>query len=118
MGRLGSILYETSRKINKRVNNLRQKNPKRLPWKDKKDIIYGRYFIWTIPYGLFYIIGAGVGYGKSGNWFCLGISGSCGLIILILGVANCIDYYKGVNLEAIYLAIPFGNSIFPLRLCL
>lgn len=112
MGKLGSILYETSRKISKRVTNLRNKNPKRLPWRDQRDIIFGRYFFWTIPYGLFYLIGAFVGFSRTRNWFCLGISGSCGILIEILGIAHCIDYYRGVNLEAIYLAVPFGTKIF------
>jgi hypothetical protein len=109
MGRLSAILYDTSRKISRRVSKLRKSNPRRQPWKDRHDALFGRYFFWTIPYGLFYIIGAGVGFGKTGNWFCLGISGGCGLVIEALGVAHCVDYYRGVNIEAIYLAIPFGK---------
>ncbi len=109
MGRIGSILFETSRRVSKKVSNLRRNNPKRLPWRDKPDFVFGRYFFWTIPYGLFYLIGGIVGYSKTSNWFCLGISGGCGLILIVLGAAHSIDYYRGVNLEAIYLAIPFSK---------
>lgn len=111
MSAVSSMLLTTARKINKKVSGLRHKNPKRLPWKDKKDFIFGRYFFWTIPYGVFYLIGAAVGFGRTGNWFCFGISGGCGLLILILGIAHYIDYYRGVYLEAVYLAIPLGLII-------
>lgn len=109
MASLSAALYDSSRRISKRVKSLRQKNPKRQPWKDRLDWVYGRYFFVTIPYGLYYLIGAFAGFGVTGNYFCLGISGGCGLVILILGIAHAVDYYRGVNIEAVYTALPFGK---------
>ena len=108
MSSLGLALFDVSRRISKRVQSLRKKNPKRLPWKDRPDFVYGRYFFFTIPYALFYVIGAVVGFSRTGNWFCLGLSGGLGLLMLVLGIAHAYDYYRGVQLEAVYLAAPFG----------
>lgn len=67
----------------------------------------GRYFIFTLPYALFYIIGAGVGYSRSGNLFCLLISGAIGILFLLLSAGHMIDYYRGANISSFYIAIPF-----------
>lgn len=85
---------------------------KRIKFKDRPDWIKGRYFLFTYPYALFYIIGAGVGYDKTGNLFCLLISGFCGLLFLLLAIGHTIDYYRGVNIESFFVAIPFTISIF------
>jgi hypothetical protein len=114
MSKFSSALYEASRKISKRVTSLRKKNPRRLPWKDQTDWIYGRYFLFTYPYALFYLIGGIVGFVRKGSWWCLGFSGGSGLVMLVLAIAHSIDYYRGVSIEAIYIALPFGK--FPRKL--
>ena len=86
----------------------------RIKFKDRSDCFRGRYFYFTFPYGIFYIIGAIVGYSKTENKFCLGFSGGSGLILLILAVGHAIDYYRGVSIESFYVAIPFSNYIFPI----
>jgi len=85
---------------------------KRIKFKDRPDIVKGRYFAVTLPYGLFYIIGAGVGYSRSGNLFCLLISGFLGILFTLLAIAHMIDYYRGVQLESYFVAIPFTISVF------
>ncbi|KAJ1406157.1 hypothetical protein B484DRAFT_456905 [Ochromonadaceae sp. CCMP2298] len=85
---------------------------KRIKYRDRPDAIKGRYFAFTLPYGLFYIVGAGVGYSKSGNLFCLIISGFLGILFVLLSLAHMIDYYRGVQLESYFVFIPFTISVF------
>lgn len=84
-------------------------NMKRIPFRDQPDWIKGRYFVFTFPYGLFYIIGASMGYTKTKNLFCLCISGFCGVLFLLLSVGHAIDYFRGVAVESFYVAIPFSE---------
>lgn len=80
---------------------------KRVKFRDRPDWIKGRYFFFTLPYALFFIIGAGVGYGRRGNLFCLLGGGGCGVLFLLLSAGHMIDYYRGVRIESFYVAIPF-----------
>ena len=82
---------------------------KRIKFIDRPDWLMGRYFIWTLPYGLFYIIGAGVGYSRSGNLFCLLISGAIGVLFTLMSIAHMIDYYRGAHIESWYVALPFSK---------
>ena len=45
----------------------------------------GAYFYFTIPYGLFYLGGAFAGYAKDKSYLCLGVSGSIGVVFVLLG---------------------------------
>lgn len=79
---------------------------KRIRFKDRPDWINGRYFIFTLPYSIFYIVGAILGYSKTKNLFCLCFSGFCGILFLLLSIGHIIDYYRGVSIESFYVAIP------------
>ena len=61
-------------------------NVRRIKWKDKPDFIRGRYFVFSIFYGLFYMCGAYIGYMRSHNIFCLIFSGVSGLVIELLSI--------------------------------
>ena len=82
---------------------------KRIKFRDRPDWIKGRYFVYTLPYGIFYIIGAGLGYSRTGNLFCLVISGFIGIMFTLLAIGHIIDYYRGVHIESFYVAIPFSK---------
>ncbi len=84
-------------------------NLKRISFKHRPDLIKGRYFVFTLPYGLFYIIGAGLGYAKTKNYFCLFISGFCGVLFILLAIGHAIDYYRGVAVESYFVVIPFSK---------
>ena len=45
----------------------------------------GAYFYFTIPYGIFYICGAIAGYVRDKSNLCLGVSGSIGVVFILLG---------------------------------
>lgn len=45
----------------------------------------GAYFYFTIPYGLFYLCGAFAGYAREKSYLCLGVSGSIGVVFIMLG---------------------------------
>ena len=45
----------------------------------------GAYFYFTIPYGIFYICGAIAGYVRDKSNLCLGVSGSIGVVFVLLG---------------------------------
>jgi hypothetical protein len=67
----------------------------------------GAYFYFTIPYGIFYIGGAIAGWLKDSSYLCLGVSGSIGVVFVILGIGHMIDYHrKNVAIEAFFLLIP------------
>ena len=85
---------------------------KRTKFKDRPDCFRGRYFIFTFPYAIFYVVGAAVGYSKTRNNFCLGFSGGCGFVLLLLALGHAIDYYRGVAIESFYVAIPFSKFCF------
>jgi hypothetical protein len=87
-------------------------NWKRIKFKYRPDFINGRYFLFTYPYAVFYLIGAAVGYSRSKNLICLLVSGFCGILFLLLSIGHSIDYYRGASIEGFYLAIPFGNVSF------
>lgn len=84
---------------------------KRTKFRDLPDWFMGRYFFFTLPYGLFYIIGAGVGYSRSGNLFCLLGSGGIGIIFTLMAIAHTIDYYRGARIESWFVGIPFSKSV-------
>lgn len=84
-------------------------NLKRIPFKNQPDIVKGRYFFLTFPYGLFYIIGAAMGYNKTQNLFCLFISGGIGVLFVLLSLAHAFDYYRGVAVESYFVVIPFSK---------
>jgi hypothetical protein len=83
---------------------------KRIKFRDLPDWFRGRYFLFTLPYALFYLIGAGVGYSRTGNLFCLLGSGGIGVLFTLMGIAHTLDYYRGANLESWYVGIPFSKS--------
>lgn len=85
---------------------------KRIKFRDRPDILNGKYFIITLPYGLFYLIGAAVGYSKTSNLFCLLMSGFIGILFIILSIAHAIDYYAGANISSFYVSIPFSKLMF------
>jgi hypothetical protein len=45
----------------------------------------GSYFYVTIPYGILYICGAIAGYVRDKSNLCLGVSGSIGVVFVLLG---------------------------------
>lgn len=90
----------------------RYKSTKRIKFKDKFDYLCGRYFIFTFFYGIFYIVGAGIGYSRTENLFCLIPSGIIGIIFTLFSVGHCIDYYRRVDIESFYVAIPWIVSMF------
>lgn len=67
-------------------------------------------FTWI--YALFFIIGGIVGYERRKNWFCLGFSGGFGLFLLALAIGHTVDFYRGVAIESLYVAVPFTLSLF------
>eukprot|EP00981_Chlorochromonas_danica_P014125 scaffold7410_cov169-Ochromonas_danica.AAC.10 len=69
-----------------------------------------RYFFFTVPYGLFYLVGGIVGYAKFHSFLCLLLSGGCGLVIFLLGVAHAVDHFRGAPSEFLFISIPFGES--------
>lgn len=48
----------------------------------------GSYFYFTIPYGILYICGAIAGYVRDKSNLCLGVSGSIGVVFVLLGEPN------------------------------
>ena len=84
-------------------------NWRRIPFRDRPDFIRGRYFVFTLPYSLFYIVGAGVGYSRSQNLFCLLISGFIGVLLLLLSIGHAIDFFRGVAIESFFVVIPFSK---------
>lgn len=92
---------------------MQSKISKRIKFKDIPDWFRGRYFLFTLPYGLFYIIGSGLGYSKTGNLFCLFGSGGIGVIFTLMAVGHAIDYYNGARIASFYVAIPFCKLYLP-----
>ena len=45
----------------------------------------GAYFYFTIAYGIFYICGAIAGYVRDKSNLCLGVSGTIGVVFILLG---------------------------------
>jgi len=86
----------------------RYKSNLRIKFKDRYDYICGRYFFFTLANGIFYLVGAGVGYSKSKNLFCLLISGFLGISSILLSLGHAIDYYRKVDIEAFYVSLPCG----------
>ena len=82
---------------------------KRIKFRDVPDWFLGRYFLFTIPYGLFYIIGAGIGYSRTGNLFCLLGGGGVGVLFTLLGIVHTVDYYNGARIESWLVGIPFSK---------
>ena len=71
----------------------------------------GAYFYFTIPYGLFYIGGAIAGYVRDQSYLCLGVSGSIGVVFVLLGIGHMIDYHRtNVAIEAFFLLVPMFVS--------
>ena len=66
------------------------------------EFLGGHSYIITILYGMFYICGAISGYIRSKSLLCLGISGSIGIVIILLGVGHLIEFSRGVRIEIIY----------------
>jgi hypothetical protein len=90
----------------------RGRSSKRIKFKDRYDYINGRYFIFTILYGLFYIVGACVGYSRTKNLFCLLGSGLTGILLVLLSIGHAIDYYRKADIESFYVALPCVLSLF------
>lgn len=88
---------------------------KRVKFKDRPDWIRGKYWVFTFLYSLFYLIGAAIGFERSKNYFCLGFSGGFGLFLLVLATAHTIDFYRGVAIESLYVAVPFSKYYNVLR---
>ncbi len=88
----------------------RKKIGKHLSFRERPDFLKSRYFYFTFLYGLFYLIGAIVGYQRKKNLFCLLISGFLGLLCLAFSILHGIDYYSGAPLESVYVSLPFSKS--------
>ena len=76
-----------------------------------KGIAGGRFYFLTIFYGLWFLIGAFVGYARKRSYLCLGLSGSLGLVTILLGFGHLIEYNRGVVIEPFYATIPFLFSL-------
>ncbi len=96
----------------------RRKNPRRMKFYEVYDYINHRYFVWTIAYALFYIIGGGIGYSKTKNIYCIIMGLIVGFILLFVGIGHAVDYYRGVSLESVYVTVPWGKLIFFVSLSL
>jgi hypothetical protein len=83
---------------------------KRIKFRDRPDFFRGRYFIFTFPYGVFFVSGGIIGYLRTENLFCLIISCFIGLLLLLLSIGHSIDYYNGASIEAIYISIPLCKN--------
>jgi hypothetical protein len=88
----------------------RKRIGKHLSFRERPDWLKSRYFYFTFVYGLFYLIGAIVGYQRKKNLFCLIISGFIGLLWLGFSILHGIDYYSGAPLESVYVSLPFSKS--------
>lgn len=77
----------------------------------KVELSPGLYFLYTIPYGIYYLIGAGVGYSRKESLLCLLLGGSLGVIIFFLGVGHVIEHYRGIPIEHFYLVLPMLFSM-------
>ena len=75
--------------------------PKKFTSKRKKHTVFvpWPYFLYTIPYGIYYITGAIVGYARTKNLICLFVSGIAGILILLLGIGHFIEYRRGIEIE-------------------
>lgn len=73
------------------------------------DYLRSWFFIFTLSYAIYYIIGAGVGFSYSGNYFCLGISGGIGVLLLLIGVGHAVDHFRSATIETIYFSVPFSE---------
>ncbi len=82
---------------------------KRIKFRDRPDWIMGRYFLFTLPYAFFFIIGSIVGYSRRGNLFCLLGGGGVGVLFLLLAAGHMIDYYRQVRIDSFYVGIPFSK---------
>lgn len=71
----------------------------------------GAYFLYTIPYGLYYITGAVVGYVNTNSFLCLLISGLLGVLLFLVGVGHFYEYRRGMVVEKIYLMLPLFVSM-------
>jgi hypothetical protein len=72
----------------------------------------GLYFIYTIPYGIYYVIGAGLGYSRPPHSnLCLYLSGGLGILLTLLGIGHAIEWYRGIDIEAFYILLPFLISM-------
>ena len=66
----------------------------------------GPFYIYTILYGLFYIVGSLLGYARTGSVVCLSASLPLGLLILLLGGGHAIDCRRNIAIEPVYLLLP------------
>lgn len=71
----------------------------------------GRFYFFTIFYGLWFLVGAFVGFARKGSYLCLGLSGTLGLLMILLGFGHLIEYNRAVPIESIYATIPFFISM-------
>jgi hypothetical protein len=87
----------------------RRSNEKHMSFHDRPDCIRSRYFYFSFVYGLFFVIGAGLGYARKGNLFCLLGSGGIGILLIAISIIHGVDYYKGAPLESTFTAIPLSK---------
>lgn len=71
----------------------------------------GRFYFLTIFYGLWFLVGAFVGFARKGSYLCLGLSGVLGLLMILLGFGHLIEYNRAVPIESIYATVPFIVSM-------
>ena len=94
---------------------------KRIAFKDRNDYINGRYFIFTVLYGLYYIISAIVLFEIERRYRITRpqptslllslpiIGGVLGLLLVWLGCQHWNDYRKEIDIESLLLLAPCGE---------
>mmetsp|Transcript_10116 Transcript_10116/g.9070 ORF Transcript_10116/g.9070 Transcript_10116/m.9070 type:complete len:173 (+) Transcript_10116:42-560(+) len=97
---------------NRKSYNPRSKRRSLQELRSRNDFIRGRYFIFTLLYGLTLFGGAFAGFAKVRSLVCLLVSGVIGLFLIVLSIGHGIDYYRpGVMIESFYVVIPLVISI-------
>jgi hypothetical protein len=61
----------------------------------------GSYFYFTIPYGIFYICGAIAGYVRDKSNLCLGVSGSIGVVFVLLGKPFFLAFHAVIRYDLV-----------------
>lgn len=66
----------------------------------------GPYYIFTFMYGVFYVIGAVIGYRRTESVLCISVSLPVGIIFILLSGGHCFDAARIVAIDPLYLLIP------------